>query len=212
MNPHAQALPATTGFRDPEWLDLIERLLEALRGRMSVIQPLNERYHLAATTLESLYKQDTAGRFPPLIGEESTRQFLDAFLSSDLIDEFLDDPTIEDIMVNATEPIFVHRTGQGLVKTAKQFATAREVAIFVKKLIIFGGRSEIDPINDVELFNVRGRVNIIQSPFGPQITITRGKPAPFSILQLIETGMLTYELAAQLWLYVEACASGQPTS
>jgi flagellar protein FlaI len=61
----------------------------------------------------------------------------------------------------------------------------------------------MDPINDVELFDIRGRVNIIHSPFGPQITITRGKSQPFTMLQLIESGMITCELAAQLWMYVE---------
>jgi len=75
--------------------------------------------------------------------------------------------------------------------------------VFVKKLLVFGGRLEEDPINDIELSDIRGRVNIVQSPFGPQITITRGKVQPLTILQLIETGMLTCELAAQLWMYVE---------
>src|SRR3989338_6611742 len=55
----------------------------------------------------------------------------------------------------------------------------------------------------LELVGIRGRENIIQCPLGPQIKITRGKPKPLPILQLIEQGSLSDEIAAQLWTYVE---------
>jgi len=190
-------------YQEPKWLELTEALLERLRGQTSLIQPPEERYEVAADALSGLYADYPDGRFRALSTPQQRRQFLEAFLSYDLIEEFLADPVVEDIVINSTEPIFLHRTGQGLVKTAKRFPSTRALTVFVKKLIIFSGRTEIDPINDVELDNIRGRVNIIHSPFGPQITITRAKPHPLTILQLIERGMLTDELAAQLWLYVE---------
>ncbi len=189
-------------YADPAWLELTDELLERLRGRMSVTQPPEERYRLAASILESLYER-RKDRLPRLPTEEMRSEFLRAFLSYDLIEEFLADASIEDILINATEPIYVHHTVEGLVKTERRFPTNDALAVFVKKLLVFAGRVEMDPINDVELSDIRGRVNIIQSPFGPQITITRGKPKPLTILQLIESGMLTVELAAQLWMYVE---------
>jgi len=189
--------------QDTRWLDLIEALLTRLRGRMSIIQPAAERYQLAASALQNLYEQPPSGRFPEFTSDEARQDFLQHFLSYGLIEEFLSDPSIEDIMINATGPIFVHRTGQGLVKTDARFTTTRELELFVMKLLVFAGHTELDPLNDVELADVRGRVNIAQSPFGHQITITRGKPQPLTILQLIESGMLTFTLAAQLWLYVE---------
>ncbi len=199
-------LPGTTNGHDGreagmKWLELTDALLEQLRGRLTVVQPAEERRQLAAGGLESLYQQ-RHHRFPPL-SDQDRQEFLREFLAYDRIEELLADPSVEDIMINATEPIYVHRTGQGLMRTDHRFPTQQAVAVFVKKLLIFGGRIEMDPINDVELADIRGRVNIIQSPFGPQITITRGKPEPLTILQLIDTGMLTDELAAQLWMYVE---------
>lgn len=184
-------------------LALTEALLARLRGRMTVVQSPAERYAAADEALNDLAAQLGHNGFPALATEAERRAFLDAFLQYDLLEEFLADPAVEDIMINATEPIFVHRTGEGLVKTDRRFATGRELDVFVKKLIVFGGRNEVDPINDLELQGIRGRVNIIQSPFGPQITITRGKPTPLTILQLIEQGTLSEEIAAQLWLYVE---------
>ena len=170
-------------------LALAEALLACLRGRMTVVQLPEERYAMAAEALAGLANELGRNGLPALPTEAERRAFLE---------EFLADPAVEDIMINATEPIFVHRTGDGLVKTDRRFATNRELEVFVKKLIVFGGRHEVDPINDLELQGIRGRVNIIQSPFGPQITITRGKPKPLTILQLIEQGALSDEIAAQL--------------
>lgn len=200
MSDPALARPWDTDG-DTRWLDLTDALLERLRGQLTLIQPAEERYRLAAATLEHLYAQ-TNGRFPHVEGDQR-EAYLRAFLSYDLIEEFLSDPTVEDIVINSTNMIFVHRTGDGLMKTDRRFTSNRQLGLFVKKLLVFGGRTEQDPINDVELADIRGRVNIIDSPFGPQITITRGKQQPFTILDLIDREMLTYELAAQLWMYVE---------
>ena len=184
-------------------LALSEALLERLRGRMNLIQPAEERRTLIADTLTPLLVNHQDNGFPALASEAERREFIERFLAYDGIEAFLADPLVEDIVINATNPIFVHRTGEGLTKTDRRLATTRELNLLIQKLIVFGGRSEVDPINDLELADIRGRVNIVQSPFGPQITIARGKTQPFTILQLIETGMLSHELAAQLWLYVE---------
>ena len=190
------------GEHHAAWTAASEELLERLRGRMSLIQPAEERFQFVASALERLFKE-SGGRYPALATEELRHAFLDAFLRYDVIDELLEDPTVEDVIINSTERIYVHRTGEGLVRTDKQFKSQQELTLFVTKLVVFGGRTDVDPITDVELFDIRGRVNIVSSPFGPQITITRAKTQPFTILQLIETGMLTYELGGQLWMYVE---------
>jgi flagellar protein FlaI len=58
-------------------------------------------------------------------------------------------------------------------------------------------------INNFELSNIQGRVNIALSPFGPQITITKIRENPMSIIDLIRAGTMTPDMAALLWLYVE---------
>ncbi|MBI3009862.1 MAG: CpaF family protein [Candidatus Omnitrophica bacterium] len=188
---------------DSKELELTNVLLDRLRGRLTLIQPTQERFQIAFDALEVLYAQPHNGRFPSLTNPEMRRAFIHRFLLYDCIEEFLEDPSVEDIVINATNPIFLHRTQEGLVKTNKRIPSAAALVVFVKKLVVFAGRSEVDPINNLELFNIRGRVNIIQSPFGAQITITRGKPQPFTMLQLIHAEMLSHELAALLWMYVE---------
>ncbi len=189
-------------FDDVRWLELSNALLDRLKGKMSLIQPQQERETLVAAALDSLYREDRDQRFPPM-EPEARRAFLDAFLSYDLLEEFLADPAIEDIMINSTEAVFVHRTGVGLMRTERRFSNQYALSVFIKKLVVFGGRSDVDLINDVELSDIRGRVNIVATPFGPQITITRGKTQALTMLDLIERGMLPEALAAQLWIYVE---------
>ncbi|MFH1247952.1 MAG: ATPase, T2SS/T4P/T4SS family, partial [Candidatus Omnitrophota bacterium] len=75
--------------------------------------------------------------------------------------------------------------------------------LFVKKLILFSGREHRKKIINLEIPNLEGRVNIVTSPFGPQITITRAKEKPLSIIELVKSGTLNCQLAAQFWLYVE---------
>ncbi len=196
-------MPDDGPFADPKWLDLCDGLLERLRGRISLVQTRVEREQLVTAVLGEMYDRPWRDLLPQLSGDGVRQAFVQFMMSYEPIEALLADPAVEDIMVNSTEAIFVHRADEGLAKTDQRFPTQRELALFVKKLLVFSGRTEIDAINDVELPDGRGRVNIVSSPFGPQITITRAKEHPLSILQLITGGMLTCELAAQLWLYVE---------
>jgi len=129
--------------------------------------------------------------------------FFNEFLSYGIIDEFLADSDVEDIMINFLSPIYIHKTKSGMIKTDKKFASRDEIELLVKKIIVFSGRKDIKTINNVELSEIKGRVNIVYSPFGPQITITRAKEKPLSIIELIKAGTLNAELAAFFWLYVE---------
>jgi flagellar protein FlaI len=130
-------------------------------------------------------------------------KFFEEFLSYGIIEEFLADPYVEDIMINFLSPIYIHKTKEGMLKTDKRFSSQEELDLFIKKLIIFSGRKTISKINNVELSEIKGRVNIVYSPFGPQITITRAKEKPLNIIDLIKSGTLNPELAAQFWLYIE---------
>ncbi len=191
-------------YQQPMWADARDALLNRLRGRMNLIQSAAERIEVTLAALNELYRHATADdALAHLDTEPRRREFAEAFLSYDLVEEFLEDPSVEDVMINGLDLIHIHQTDRGLVRTDKRFASSQELDLFVKKLIIFGGRSTVETINDLELAGIRGRVNVVLSPLGPQITITRAKEQPLSILQLIAGGLLSEELAAQLWMYIE---------
>jgi len=189
---------------DKERIELENELLDQLAGKIFLLQdPAHKREIIA----EFLHKVTASPAYKKFRGELDSpaeeEAFISRFMSYGVIDEFMADPMVEDIMINFLSPIFIHTGKEGLVKTERRFTSKEEIDLFIKKLIVFSGRTALKKINNLELAEIRGRVNIVHSPFGPQITITRAKEKPLSIVELVQSGALTPEIAAQFWLYVE---------
>lgn len=188
---------------DLERIKIENEILDKLTGKIFLLQDLSKKREVIFQAFLEVYNSDSSQRYIQEKNGLDMDTFFNEFLCYGIIEEFLSDPEVEDIMINCLSPVFIHKTHIGMIKTEKKFTSREELDLFIKKLIIFGGRSTLSKINNVELAEVKGRVNIIFSPFGPQITITRAKEKPLSIIELIQNNTLTPELAAQFWLYVE---------
>jgi len=183
---------------------LIENeILDKLVGKIFLLQDLTKKHEVIFQAFLEVYNSPAHQNFIKRAKCPDLDSFFNEFLSYGVIDEFLADPAVEDIMVNNLDPIFVHKTKSGMVKTDKKFENREELDLFIKKLVMFSGRKDIRKINNVELSEIKGRANIAFSPFGPQITITRAKEKPLSIIELVRSGTLNAELAGQFWLYVD---------
>jgi len=171
---------------------------------MNLLQSPDEREAMVKDALSVVLEK---GDFPDLKkeleNEEKRIQFVTGFLSYGTVTEILCDGNVEDVIINNLKPIYIHHSQDGFVSTGKKFASHREIALFIQKLILLSGKTAGGKIVNLELPNLEGRVNIAYSPFGPQITITKAKVTPLSIIDLIRSGSLTYEVAAQLWMYIE---------
>ncbi len=188
---------------EKERIEMENEILDKLAGKILLLQDLTQKREIIFQAFLEVYNSPRHQRFIRKSKGLDIESFFNEFLSYGVIEEFLADPDVEDVMINYLSPIYVHKTKVGMVKTDRQFVSREELDLFVKKLIIFSGRKTIKKINNVELSEIKGRVNIAYSPFGPQITITRAKERPLSIIELIQNGTLNCELAAQFWLYVE---------
>jgi flagellar protein FlaI len=190
-------------------VDIESKILECILGKINLLQNQDEKRDLVSGVISNLYGATPKEMFmqskamDELSGDEAREKFIDEFFRYGIIEDLLKDPDVEDIIINSLHPIYVHHTYRGLIKTDKKFSSQRELEVFIKKLIIFSGRNCIKKINNLELSNIQGRVNIALSPFGPQITITKIKENPLSIIDLIRKGALNYDIAALLWLYLE---------
>lgn len=178
-------------------------ILDKLAGRITLMQDIEERKDVMFRVFLDVYNSPRGKALLRRAKGIEIESFFNDFLSYGLIEDFLADPEIEDIIINSLGPIFVHKTAKGLVKLERGFRNSEELNLFIRKLIIFSGRKDIRKINNVELYKVKGRVNIVFSPFGPQITITRAKERPLSVIDLIRNNTLSFDVAAQLWLYVQ---------
>lgn len=189
---------------EQERIDIENEILDNLSGKIFLLQDITRKREVIFQTFLEVYNNSPrCQKFIKKSKGVDVDKFFNEFFSHDIIEQFLEDPEVEDVLINCMCPIYIRKTKKGMIKTTVKFSSREELDLFIKKLIIFSGRKSINKINNVELSEIKGRANIVYSPFGPQITITRAKEKPLSIIELIKTGSLNEQLAAQLWLYSE---------
>ncbi len=125
----------------------------------------------------------------------------------DVIQEYLDDESVTEIMINGTEAIFVEKNGR-LIKTDKHFASTEKLDDVIQQMVGECNRTvnEAYPIADARL-STGERVNIVLSPVslsGSTVTIRRFPKNPITMDRLIEIGSITEEAAAFLKRLVRA--------
>ncbi|MEM3876398.1 MAG: hypothetical protein QXP24_01575, partial [Candidatus Micrarchaeaceae archaeon] len=135
------------------------------------------------------------------------RESIDAMLKDmdDLgpLNDLLNRSTIEDIMVNNTSNIFVYDSAVGEQKVDSKIGDKEDLALLVDKLKLYAtNEASKGNILDVHMRN-GSRANIVASPLGYDITIRNFKMQAMSILDLINLGVLDYQIAARLWVYVD---------
>lgn len=123
------------------------------------------------------------------------------------IDEFMDDPTVTEIMVNGPYEVYIERDGV-IYKTSAQFADERHVLELINRIVGSAGRrvDKSSPYVDARLPD-GSRVNAVIPPLsltGPVLTIRRF-PRRYSTLdELIALGTITPQAAEFLRECVEA--------
>ena len=170
-----------------------DEIISKLAGKIPVIESMKDVEEAVLGLLASQHSEMGAHERAALAAEVA---------SFGPISVLMADQAAEDIMINALNPIFVFDSQQGMVKTGIRFKTYSELDAFIKRLLLFAGKSEMGRISDLCLPG-GARANVVLSPLGPQITIRRFKQQPPSIIDLVEWGMMDYNVAAQLWLYAE---------
>lgn len=129
------------------------------------------------------------------------------------IDPLMRDPNIEDISCDGvTKSVYIwHRTFES-IETNVQFESDEILDNMVVKLVHMAGKhvSSAFPIVDASLPG-KHRLAVCYrreiTPFGTAFTIRKFRDDPYSIIDLINIGTFTEDLAAYLWLCLENRAS-----
>ncbi len=126
------------------------------------------------------------------------------------IQEFLDDPSVTEVMVNSTESIYIERGGK-LVDTGSRFYSAEHLRRMIERIASQVGRriDEASPMVDARLPD-GSRVNAIIAPLavdGPVLTIRKFARRALGVEDLIDIGTMTRQLAD----FLEACVKGKVT-
>ena len=191
---------------DKERIAIENEILDKLTGKIFLLQDISVKHEIIFQAFLEVYNSPRCQKFVKRSKGLELETFFKEFLAYGMVDQFLADPEVEDIMINYLSPVYIHKSKVGMTKTDQKFSSREELDLLIKKLIVFSGRKTIRNINNVELSEVKGRANIVYSPFGPQITITRAKGRPLSVIDLIKGKTLTPDLAALFWVYVDGLA------
>ena len=122
------------------------------------------------------------------------------------LEPLLEDPTINDILVNSFDRVYVERFGK-LEKTAVRFRNERHLLRIIDKIVSRVGRriDESQPWVDARLED-GSRVNAIVRPCavdGPSLSIRKFSRSPLSLDRLVERGALDGRAATFLQNLVE---------
>ncbi|MFH1055958.1 MAG: ATPase, T2SS/T4P/T4SS family [Candidatus Altiarchaeota archaeon] len=132
----------------------------------------------------------------------------EVFLGYGRLGPLIRDEQLEEIMVNnVNSPVFVVHRRYGMCITNLMYETHEPLNNLVQWLARYANRelSEQNPLLDAQMPD-GSRVNVAippAAPFGPAVTIRKFRKIPYNILDLIELGSISTELAAFLWVCIE---------
>lgn len=135
------------------------------------------------------------------------RELFNAFRKLDLLQEFLEDEDITEIMINGTQNIFYEKAGQ-IYESQKRFASREKLEDVVQQIAAGSNRivNEALPIVDARLAD-GSRVNVVLAPIalnGPIVTIRKFPKEAVTMPQLIEWQSVSREIVEFLTLLVTA--------
>ena len=147
--------------------------------------------------------EKTAKIIDPEISKEDIARLLKDADDFYPISKYIDNDTVEDVMVNNTNNIFIYDTEKGATKVPEVISDKRKLERLVRKFKMYATTVAANKnIYDVHLPN-KSRVNIVESPLGADITIRNFKTKALSIIDLINIGEMSYNMAGRFWLYAE---------
>jgi len=166
---------------------------------------------LAQDQLRAIIMQELHSIFDEIdasLSEENRRRLMSEVAEDVLgygpIQELLADDEVTEIMVNATEPIYVERAGQ-ITQTTKRFLTSEHLRRVIDRIVSEVGRrvDESSPMVDARLPD-GSRVNAVIPPLaidGPALTIRKFSRRSLSVEDLCGLHTLTPKLAQ----FIEVC-------
>ncbi|MGR3583687.1 MAG: CpaF family protein, partial [Pseudooceanicola nanhaiensis] len=212
LKPAAPAAPA-----QPEidvalqnWLELKSSLHEALLDRLNLAMIDKVEAGELKRQIAGLVTQLLAEQGRPLRPDEMQKlveELIFEVTGLGPLEPLLADPTINDILVNSHENVYVERFGM-LERTQVRFRDERHLLRIIDKIVSSIGRriDESQPWVDARLAD-GSRVNAIIRPCavdGPSMSIRKFSRQPYSLDRLVQAGALTPGAAEVLRGLVEA--------
>src|SRR5215472_4755592 len=168
-----------TGLSFKEYQDLKSGVHRDLISRVDLERVANQRDEYTRGQVLSVIQDLVSNLKTPLSGRERerlSREVLDEVFGLGPLEPLLQDPTVNDILVNGAKNVYVERAGV-LEKTNTMFKDDGHLMHIIERIVSDVGRhvDESSPMVDARLAD-GSRVNVIIPPLaidGPQLSIRR---------------------------------------
>ncbi|MBV8791337.1 MAG: CpaF family protein [Pseudolabrys sp.] len=139
--------------------------------------------------------------------EEFSSEIMDEMTGLGPLEPLLKDPSINDILINGHESVYVERRGI-LERLAVRFKDEQHLVRIINKIVAAVGRrvDESHPLCDARLLD-GSRVNVAVRPIGvdgPLVSIRKFSKKPLNLSTLVEVGALKPQMAEILSAAVKA--------
>src|ERR1041384_3577184 len=207
--PEPEAAPAPSPLRD-KLLDakvrLHRKLIEDIN--LSAIEKVSEgevRRQIAGFVAQYVLAERIALNAEEL--DNFVDEIIDEMTGLGPIEPLLKDPTINDILINGHECVYIERAGM-LEPTPVRFKDEPHLLRIVNKIVSAVGRGvdEAPPLCDARLLD-GSRINIAVRPIavdGPLVSIRKFSKKPYNLKKLIEVGALKPQMGEVLAAAVNA--------
>lgn len=156
---------------------------------------------------EVLMEQESLELCPVELRRRLRKELFDSLRRLDILQIFVEDSSVTEIMINGMDHIFVEQDGQ-LRELDRAFDSMEKLQDVIQQIVAGCNRvvNEASPIVDARLNN-GSRVNIVMNPIalnGPIVTIRRFPDKPITMQRLIGLETISLEAAEFLETLVKA--------
>ncbi len=180
-----------------------QRLIQEIDIAALEGQPSEEARKAIEATVRALVSEMASGLYGKA-KETSVKAVLDEIVGLGPIQYLIDDPTVSEVMVNATDEIYFERDGI-IYLAAARFRDNEHILRIIDRIIAPLGRriDESSPYVDARLPD-GSRVNVVIPPLiprGPTVTIRKFRPDMYTADDLVANGTFTESIAS----FLRAC-------
>ena len=192
--------------RELDYAQMKRKLCTMVQERLNLGKDYTDE-EVGETIDEVILGQDGLGLYPVKLRQRLKEELFNSLRRLDILQIFVEDSSVTEIMINGLEHIFIERDGK-LKELDLEFESMEKLQDIIQQIVAGCNRviNEASPIVDARLSN-GARVNIVMNPValnGPIITIRRFPDKPITMEWLIQKESITMEAAAFLQRLVQA--------
>lgn len=189
-----------------EYTELRSRLRKRVQERMDLVREFTDEEVKEAID-EVLLGEEAVVLYSLEERLRLKKELFDSLRRLDVLQIFVEDKTVTEIMINGKDRIFVEQEGR-ITELDVGFESEERLQDVIQQIVAGCNRvvNEASPIVDARLLD-GSRVNIVMSPValnGPIVTIRRFPDKPVTMEYLVQNESITREAAAFLERLVKA--------